>query len=141
MSAPGEPLADLAKRSQEMVGSALQTWADTAQKFAGNTTLDPSNARAHVDTIFDFAEKVLAGQRAIAAQWMSVAGKASEGPSQQTAQATTPATDSDLHGMQAAAENTAETTRDAAAHITDTARIPRDTAQRRTPNRRTRKQP
>ena len=103
MTAPGEPIAELAKRGQEMVSSAVQSWADTVHAFASNSTADPTNAQGYVDTVFDFAEQVLASQREIARQWMSVAGNATEGLSQQTAQATRSAADSGIRGVQGAA--------------------------------------
>jgi hypothetical protein len=130
MTAPGEPFTDLAKRSQEMVSSAVQSWADTVHAFAGNSTPDPTNAQAYVDTVFDFAEQVLASQREIARQWMSVTGKASEEFSQQTAQATRSAADSGIQSVQGAAEDTAQATRVTEEKIRNTARIRRNTAKK-----------
>jgi hypothetical protein len=130
MTAPGEPFTDLAKRGQEMVSSAVQSWADTVHAFASNSTPDPTNAQGYVDTVFDFAEQVLASQREIARQWMSVAGNATEGLSQQTAQATRSAADSGIQSVQGAAEDTAQATRVTEEKVRNTARIRRSTAKK-----------
>jgi hypothetical protein len=73
MSAPTEQFADYAKRGQEAVTSAVKTWANTVQDYAGTFTGQrPTSADAHaaLDTAFDatldVVQKIVDGQRQVA---------------------------------------------------------------------------
>jgi hypothetical protein len=73
MSAPTEQFADYAKRGQEAVTSAVRTWANTVQDYAGTFTGQrPTSADAHaaLDTAFDatldVVQKIVDGQRQVA---------------------------------------------------------------------------
>lgn len=71
MTTPHDTMTDAARRGQEAFTSALQIWADSVHKFAPT-----SNARWHgavevVDTMFDFADHMLASQREFTKVWLS----------------------------------------------------------------------
>ena len=86
MTAPTDQFVDIAKRSQEAVGAAVRTWADSVQSFAGNLGAGQAqlpDPQSVVDTYFDFAEKVLANQRQLASQFVSASVKAGESVQEQ----------------------------------------------------------
>ena len=93
MTAPTDQFVDIAKRSQEAVTTAVRTWADSIQSFAGNLTgghaqlPDPQSV---VDGYFDFAEKVLATQRRVTSEFVSASVKAGETVQEQVTKATGP---------------------------------------------------
>ena len=81
MTAPTEQFVDAAKHSQEAVTTAIATWADTMQSFASKLTSGQSplpDLQGVVEQYFDFAAKVLAGQREFAQQWATAAQAATE---------------------------------------------------------------
>ena len=81
MTAPTEQFVDAAKHSQEAVATAIATWADTMQSFASKLTSGQPplpDLQGVVEQYFDFAAKVLAGQREFAQQWATAAQAATE---------------------------------------------------------------
>jgi hypothetical protein len=79
MSAPYSQFVDSPNRGQEAVTTAVHSWADTVQSFAGKLTSGQSqlpDLQGVVDQYFDVAEKVLANQREFARQWASATGRA-----------------------------------------------------------------
>ncbi len=114
MTAPTGQFVDIAKRSQEAVTTAVQTWADTVQSFAGKLTSGQSqmpDLKDVVDQYFDFAEKVLAKQREFAQQWASATTKASEAVTEQAQRATQSVVARTANGTEAVVDNAAETAR------------------------------
>lgn len=90
MTAPQEQFAAIADRSQEAVTTAIRTWADTVQAFAGKVSAGQARVpdmSSVVDQYFDFAEKVLADQRELARQWASATVKAAGAVGAQAASA------------------------------------------------------
>ena len=110
MTAPTEQFVDAAKHSQEAVTTAITTWADTMQSFASKLASGQSplpDLQGVVEQYFDFAAKVLAGQREFAQQWATAAQAATE-QAQRATQAVTART---ANGTGAVVDNAAETAR------------------------------
>ncbi len=66
MTAPQEQYTDVARRGQEAVAAAMQTWAENMQRFVGTMPVGDAgipNAEAVVDNVFNFAEQMLHNQR------------------------------------------------------------------------------
>jgi uncharacterized protein HemX len=113
MTAPTDQFVDIAQRTQEAVTTAVRTWADTVQNFAGNLTTGQTqlpDAQSVVDQYFDFAEKVLANQRQLASQFVAASVKVGENVQQQVAQATEQATEQTVNGTETVAASTTEAT-------------------------------
>ena len=113
MTAPTDQFVDIAKRSQEAVTTAVRTWADTVQGFAGNLNAGQAqlpDAQTVVDTYFDFAEKVLANQRQLASQFVAASVKAGESVQQQASQVTDQVTAQTVNGTETVAEQASEAT-------------------------------
>lgn len=124
MTAPTDQFVDIAKRSQEAVTTAVRTWADSVQNFAGNLSAGQTqlpDPQSVVDTYFDFVEKVLANQRQLASQFVSASVKAGEDVQEQVSQATEQVTTQTVNGTETLAaqanEATAKTAR-AARNVT-----------------------
>jgi large subunit ribosomal protein L17 len=74
MTSPGGQFAEIVQQSQEAVATAVHIWAATLRNYAAAVTRTPSalrDAQHIVDSVFDFADKVLAGQRALATSAIS----------------------------------------------------------------------
>jgi methyl-accepting chemotaxis protein len=128
MTAPTDQFVDIANRSQEAVTSAVRTWADTVQSFAGRLTSGQSqlpDLQGVVDQYFDFAEKVLANQRQFAQQWASATSKATESVTEQ-AQRATQSVAHTANGAEAVVDNASETARVAGEKAASTARAARN---------------
>ena len=118
MTAPTDQFVDIAKRSQEAVSTAVRSWADSVQNFAGNLNAGPGqlpNPQSVIDTYFDFAEKVLANQRQLATQFVSASVKAGETVQEQVTKATETVTAQAVNGTEKAVAQATETTQKAAA--------------------------
>jgi predicted protein tyrosine phosphatase len=63
MTTSQEIMTDAAHRGQEAFTSALQIWADSVQKFAPTSQTKLRGTVEAVDTMFDFADHMLASQR------------------------------------------------------------------------------
>lgn len=81
MTAPDDQFIDIAGRGREAVLTAVRTWADTMQGFAGTLAADqaqrPDLPRV-VEHYFDFVEKVLANQRQLVEAWATGTTRAAE---------------------------------------------------------------
>ena len=91
MTAPTDQFVDIAKRSQEAVSTAVRSWADSVQNFAGNLNAGPGqlpNPQSVIDTYFDFAEKALSMQREAVQQVVSAGVKATEAVKDQASKVT-----------------------------------------------------
>ena len=131
MTAPTDQFVDIANRSQEAVTTAVRTWSDTVQSFASRLTSGQSqlpDLPGVVDQYFDFVEKVLAGQREFAQQWVSATVKASEAVTEQTQRATQSVTAHTANGAEAVVDNAAETARVATEQTATTVRAARNAA-------------
>jgi hypothetical protein len=119
MTTPQNPVQDqfaaLTSHSQEAVTTALNTWADTVQSFAGRAGQPPlPDLSSAVDQYFGFAEKVLAGQRQLAQQWASVIAEAAAAVTEQARRGTEPVAAHTADVAEASVEHTADTGRVAA---------------------------
>ena len=131
MTAPTDQFVDIANRSQEAVSTAVRTWADTVQSFAGRLTSGQSqlpDLQSVVEQYFDFAEKVLANQREFAQQWASAATKASEAVTDQAQRTTQSVAAHTANGTEAVVDNAADTARVAGEKAAATARAARNVA-------------
>ena len=131
MTAPTDQFVDLANRSQEAVTTAVRTWTDTVQSFAGRINSGPSqlpDLHGVVEQYFDFAEKVLANQRQFAQQWASATVKASEAVAEQAQRATQSVAAHTANGTESVVDNAAETARVAGEKAAATARAARNVA-------------
>jgi hypothetical protein len=117
MTAPTDQFVDIAKRSQEAVTTAVRTWADTVQSFAGNLTTGQAqlpDPQSVVEGYFDFVEKVLATQRRFASEWVSASVKAGETVQEQVSKATETVAAQTVNGTEQAAAVATATTQKAA---------------------------
>jgi hypothetical protein len=124
MTAPTDQFVDIAKRSQEAVSTAVRSWAESVQSFAGNLSAGQHhlpNPQTVVDTYFDFAEKVLANQRQLATEFVSASVKAGETVQEQVTKVTEQVTSTTVNGAEVVAEKAAE-------NATRTARAARNVA-------------
>jgi hypothetical protein len=131
MTAPTDQFVEIANRSQEAVTTAVRTWADTVQSFAGKVNAAPGqlpDLPSVVDTYFDFAEKVLANQRDLAQQWASATAKASEVVTEQAQRATQSVAAHTVNGTEAVVDNATETVKVAGEKAASTARAARNAA-------------
>jgi hypothetical protein len=122
MTAPTDQFVDIAKKSQEAVTTAVRTWADTVQTFAGNLTAGQSqlpDPQGVVDQYFDFAEQVLANQRRIAHQFVSASVSAAENVRDQAAKVTDQVTSQTVNGVDAAAAKATDTAEQTAGAVND----------------------
>jgi hypothetical protein len=113
MTAPTDQFVDIAKRSQEAVSTAVRSWADSVQNFAGHLGTGQGqlpNPQSVIDTYFDFAEKVLANQRQLATQFVSASVKAGETVQEQVSKVTEQVTAQTVNGADATADKVAEAT-------------------------------
>jgi hypothetical protein len=72
MTTSHEIMSDAAHRGQEAFTSTLQIWADSVQKFAPTSHTNLRRTVEAVDTMFDFADHMLASQREFTKNWLSV---------------------------------------------------------------------
>jgi hypothetical protein len=129
MTAPTDQFVDIAKRSQEAVTTAVRSWADSVQSFAGNLTSGQAqlpDPQSVVDTYFDFAEKVLANQRQLATQFVSASVKAGESVQEQVSKVAEQVTSQTVNGTDAAATKVTEGAEVAATKAATTARAARN---------------
>ncbi len=128
MSAPYPQYVDNTNFGQEAVTTAVRSWADTVQSFAGSLSSAQSqlpDLQGVVEQYFDFAEKVLAQQRQFAQQWASATGKAVGAVTEQAQRATQSVAAHTANGTEAVVNHTAEAARaagDSAAATTEAAR-------------------
>ena len=131
MTAPTDQFTDIANRSQEAVSTAVRTWTDTVQSFAGRLTSGQPqlpDLNSVVEQYFDFAEKVLANQREFAQQWATATVKASEAVAEQAQRATQSVAAHTANGTETVVDNAAETARVAGDKAASTARAARNVA-------------
>jgi hypothetical protein len=131
MTAPTDQFVDIAKRSQEAVTTAVRSWADTVQSFAGNLTAGQSqlpDPQSAVDTYFDFVEKVLANQRQLASQFVSASVKAGETVQEQVSKVTEQVTAQTVNGTETAVAKATEATEATVTKAATTARAARNVA-------------
>ena len=125
MTAPTDQFVDIANRSQEAVTTAVRTWTDSVQSFAGKLTAGQGqlpDLQGVVEQYFDFAEKVLANQREFAQQWASATVKASEAVTEQTQRATQSVAAHTANGTETVVDNAADPARVAGEKAASTAR-------------------
>jgi uncharacterized protein YoxC len=114
MTAPTDQFVDIANRSQEVVTTAVRTWADTLQSLTSKLNSGQSQLpglSSVVDQYFDFAQKVLANQREFAQQWASATVKATEAVTEQAQRATQSIAANVANGAEAVVDSAADTTR------------------------------
>jgi hypothetical protein len=131
MTAPTDQFVDIAKRSQEAVTTAVRTWADTVQSFAGNISAGQSqlpDPAGLVDQYFDLAEKLLTNQRQLAQQFVTATLKAAETVQEQAQRATESVTAQTVNGVDAAAAKATETVTVVSEKAASTARAARNAA-------------
>jgi hypothetical protein len=63
MTTPHETMTEAARRGQDAFTSALRIWTDSVYKFAPTSDAKLHSAVEVVDTMFDFADHMLASQR------------------------------------------------------------------------------
>jgi len=76
---PQNQFTDVARRGQEAVTVAMQTWAENVQRLAGAVPVDAvkvPSAEEVVDNVFDFAEQMLSTQREFTKSLLGAANSA-----------------------------------------------------------------
>lgn len=139
MSAPTtDQFTDLAARAQEAVTSAVRTWADAVQTYAGTLTGgQPSlpDLDVAVDRYFDVAQQVLDGQRRLVHTVLTAGAETAESVSEQAARAAQSVAAHTANAAGAAAEKATDVTEAAAeqakATATATARAAKAAATRK----------
>ena len=114
MSAPYSQFVDSTNRGEDAVTTAVRSWADTVQSFAGTLTSGQAqlpDPQSVVEQYFDLAEKVLANQREFAQQWASATSQVFGAMTEQAQHATQSVAAHTADGAEAVAENTAEAAR------------------------------
>lgn len=71
MTTPHETMTDAARRGQDAFAGALRIWADSMHKFAPTSNTRLHSAVEVVDTMFDFADHMLASQREFTKLWLA----------------------------------------------------------------------
>ena len=81
MSSPQEQFAELTRRTQENFKNLWQQWSERSTELMKGlsgrsqpTTSAPGNPEEVLDAVFDFAENLIAQQRAFAKQMLRAAG-------------------------------------------------------------------
>ena len=114
MTALNDQFTDITNRSQEAATTAVRSWTDSMQSFAGKMTTGQSqlpDLQGVVNQYFDFAETMLTKQREFAQQWASATASAFEGVTEKARSVATEAANS----TEAVVDNAADT----AVHIAD----------------------
>jgi hypothetical protein len=133
MTSPTDQFADITHRSQEAVTTAVRTWAEAVQNFAGSLTAGQGqlpDLQGIVGQYFDFAEKVLANQRDIAQQWASGTVHASAAVTEQAQRATRSVAAHTANAAETVVDDAAETARVASETAAETARAAGDVTPR-----------
>jgi hypothetical protein len=129
MTTPSDQFADITDRSQEAATTAVRTWADNMQSFAGKLNAGQAqvpDVQGIVEQYFDFAAKVLTNQREFALQWASATSNAFEGVTEQAQRATQSLAAHTANGTEAVVDNAAKTARVAGETAADTAAATRN---------------
>jgi hypothetical protein len=71
MTAPTDEFVEIGQRTQKAVTTAVRTWTDTLQRYAGSITAEhplptTADALAVVDSWYDLAQQLVSDQRAVA---------------------------------------------------------------------------
>ena len=109
MTTPNDQFTDITNRSQEAATTAVRSWTDSMQSFAGQSQLP--DLQGVVNQYFDFAETMLTKQREFAQQWASATASAFEGVTEKAQSVATEAANS----TEAVVDNATDT----AVHIAD----------------------
>ena len=131
MTAATDQFVDFANRSQEAVNTAVRTWSDSVQSFAGRLTSGQPqlpDLNDVVEQYFDFAEKVLAKQRELAQQWASATVKASSAVTEQAQRATQSVAAHTANGTESVVDSTADAARATGEKAASTVRAARTVA-------------
>jgi hypothetical protein len=116
MTAPQDQFTQVARQGQDAIASAMRTWTESVQSMLGSGTSAQSglpSPQQILDNVFDFAEQLLASQRAFATRVLAVgleandaatgkAREAVESLSAHTVAATQSATEKTVNTVQAA---------------------------------------
>jgi hypothetical protein len=91
MTAPQDQFTDVARRSQEAITTAMQTWSENVQSMIAGGASDQSprpNPEQIVDNVFDFAEQLLASQREFAKRVLAAGTTATDAATAKAREAT-----------------------------------------------------
>jgi len=118
MTAPTDQFVDIAKRGQEAVSTAVRTWTDTVQSFAGGLTGgQPKLPEAHaiVEQYYDFVQQLLDNQRKFTLTVLAASTQAAESVTEQATRAAETVKAHTLHATDAAGERATQAARNAKA--------------------------
>ncbi len=115
MTTPQDQFTQVARQGQDAVAKAMRTWTESVQSMVGSGTSAQSglpSPQQVLDNVFDFAEQLLASQRAFATRVLAVgleandaatakAREAIESLSAHTVAATESATDKTVNTVEA----------------------------------------
>lgn len=91
MTAPQDQFTDVARRSQEAITTAMQTWNENVQRMIAGGASDQSptpSPEQIVDNVFDFAEQLLASQREFAKRVLAAGTTATDAATAKAREAT-----------------------------------------------------
>jgi hypothetical protein len=81
MTAPEDQFMQVARQGQEAISTAMRTWTETFQTMIGGANPAQSglpSPQQVLDNVFDFAEQLLASQRAFATRVLAVGMEATD---------------------------------------------------------------
>jgi hypothetical protein len=83
MTAPTDEFTRIAREGQETVTAAFTSWTEAAERYAKNFDAknplpSAADAQAAVETVYDLAGKLLAGQHAYATSLVAASKQATE---------------------------------------------------------------
>ena len=133
MSSDEDQFAALTRQSQEALTNLARTWTESMQGLAWSFTGGQSrlaDVQAMVDTVFDFAEQLLASQRAFVKNLAAASAQAAQAVSDQTTQAAQSVTAGAAQAGEATAGSAMQIGRLAAEQTASTSRVVRNNARR-----------
>ena len=108
MATDPDQIGDLARKSQDALSSLIHSWTETIQSFTGGLSgaqSRPPDVQRIVDSVFDFAEQLLANQREFTKSLLAAGAQTGEAMTRQAVGATRSVTAEAANSTQAAADN------------------------------------
>ncbi|MCO1655563.1 hypothetical protein [Pseudonocardia humida] len=131
MSTATDQFTDLTTRTQEAVGTAVRTWAETVQSLTGNLAegrVALPDAQGIVSRYFDVAQQVLDTQRRFAETFVAAGTQATEAVTEQAARAAQSVVTHTANATETVTDKAAEATKDAGEKLANGARTTRNAA-------------
>lgn len=112
MTGPQDQFTQVARQGQDAIANALRTWTESVQSIVGSGTSAQSglpSPQQILDNVFDFAEQLLASQRAFATRVLAVGLEANEAATGKAREAVESIREHTVAATDAATEKTVNT--------------------------------